>query len=110
MGVVGNGHEIPAPGHYTLPDPKPPGQIPTLKGRDCTVPMPHPFAYNCAPDHAQKFNAFAPVREQNSGDQIFGRDLRKGTKESRPAKAKTTADEVVAAANEPPEIVGEIER
>jgi hypothetical protein len=94
--VVGNPNENPAPGHYTLPDPQPLAPAPTMKGRDTGVPMPHPFAYNCAPDHARKFDSFTPVREQNSGDQIYGRDLRKGAL-SRPARAKAAADEVAAA-------------
>lgn len=95
--VVGTGHEVPAPGHYTIPDPAPLGQVPTLKGRSLSHGMPHPYAYNCAPDHSRKFDSLAPVRDQNSGAQIFGREL-KGTpgKDSRTGRAKAIADEVVA--------------
>lgn len=94
--VLGNPNENPAPGHYTLPDPQAIAPVPTLKGRDTALPMPHPYAYNCAPDHARKFDSFAPVREQNAGDQIFGRDFRRGTigKDGRTTKAKASADEV----------------
>jgi len=96
--VVGNAHDNPAPGHYSLPDPSPICPVPSLKGRETTPAMPHPFAYNCAPDHARKYDSFVPVREQNSGDQIYGRDLKKGavTKEDRAARAKASADEVFA--------------
>jgi hypothetical protein len=88
--VVGNG-ENPAPGQYDVPDPQPLGQAPTLKSRTLSHSMPHPYAYNCAPDHGGKFTALAPVREQNSGDQIYGRDLKKGTRRGRPI---AVADEV----------------
>merc|ERR1719498_1667548 len=96
--VVGTGHENPAPGAYTLPDPAPLGQSPSLKGRQLAHGMPHPYAYNCAPDHSGKFDAMSPVRQQNSGAQIYGRDFTKGAvgKEARAAKARALADEVAA--------------
>lgn len=94
--VVGGAHDNPAPGHYTLPDPAPIAPVPTLKGRETGPAMPHPFAYNCAPDHARKYETYTSVRDQNSGDQIYGRDLKKGTmtKEDRAARARASADEV----------------
>jgi hypothetical protein len=97
--VVGNGYDNPAPGHYTLPDPAPVTPFPTIKGRETGPPMPHPFAYNCAPDHGQKYTLYTSVRDQNSGDQIFGRDLKRGamSKEDRAARARAAADEVAGA-------------
>lgn len=90
--VVGTSSDTPAPGQYDVPDPAPLGQAPTLKSRQLGHSMPHPFAYNCAPDHGAKF---APVREQNSGDQIYGRDLTKGTLgKSRAARAAANVDQV----------------
>lgn len=96
--VVGTGRENPAPGTYNLPDPAPLAQSPALKGRGLAHGMPHPYAYNCAPDHSGKFDSMSPVREQNSGAQIYGRDFSKGAvgKESRTSKARASADEVVA--------------
>jgi len=95
---VGTGHENPAPGTYTLPDPKPLSQAPTMKGRELGHGMPHPYAYNCAPDHSGKFDAMSPVRQQNSGAQIYGRDFKSpgSGKEARAAKARASADEVAA--------------
>lgn len=29
--------------------------VPVLKGRTLSHAMPHPFAYNCAPDHGRKY-------------------------------------------------------
>jgi len=94
--VVGTGDETPAPGHYNVPDPAPLGQVPTLRGRALSHGMPHPYAYNCQPDHSRKFDS--PVLGKNSGDQIYGRDLAKGTpgKEGRAARAKALADEVAS--------------
>jgi len=95
--AVGGPHDNPAPGTYTLPDPAPLAPVPSLKGRQLAHAMPHPYAYNCAPDHSGKFNSLAPVREQNAGEQIFGRDFTPNRgKEGRAAKAKAIADEVVA--------------
>jgi hypothetical protein len=101
--ACGGAHENPAPGHYSLPDPMGAQTaserigVPTLKGRDTGHAMPHPYAYNCAPDHARKF---ASVLDQNSGDQIYGRpDSRQrpnSRTDSRAAKAKLVADEVAA--------------
>jgi len=94
--IVGDGSENPAPGTYTLPDPPALGPSPKLKGRSLGHSMPHPFAYNCSPDHSRKFDALAPVISHNSGEQIYGRDLTKGTR-GRAAQAKVSADEVAAA-------------
>uniref|UniRef100_A0A7S1L030 Uncharacterized protein n=1 Tax=Alexandrium catenella TaxID=2925 RepID=A0A7S1L030_ALECA len=40
--------------------------------------MPSPFAYNCMPDHSNKFSAeyFAPVRQQNNAGLIYGNGVR----------------------------------
>lgn len=95
--VCGTGHENPAPGTYNLPDPAPLAQSPALKGRGLGHGMPHPFAYNCAPDLSGKFDKFSsPVREQNSGAQIYGRDFSKGAMGARErvAKARASADEI----------------
>jgi len=96
--VVGNPNEVPPPGTYTLPDPAPLAQSPAIKGRGLSHGMPHPYAYNCAPDLSGKFDLMSPVRTQNSGAQIYGRDYSKGavSKESRTSKARSSADEVVA--------------
>lgn len=97
--VCGRGDENPAPGHYDLQATKPSkeAQSPALKGKE-SRPMPHPFHYNCTPDYANKFALGTPVRGQNSGDQIFGRDFKKDamTPERRADKAKAIADEVSA--------------
>lgn len=84
MRAVGDSNSAPGPGTYSLPDPPPLHEAPALKSRTFGHAMPHPFSYNCAPDLGQKY---APVRQQNSGDQIFGRDLKKGTRGSRPSSA-----------------------
>jgi hypothetical protein len=99
--VVGTGHENPAPGTYTIPDPAPLGPAPSLKGRQLAHSMPHPYAYNCAPDNSGRFSQLcSPVREKNSGAQIYGMDLKKNamTPDERAAKAKASADEVAASA------------
>jgi hypothetical protein len=91
--VVGTSSDTPAPGQYDVPDPKPLGPAPTLKSRQLGHSMPHPFSYNCAPDHGAKFAT--PVREQNSGDQIYGRDHTKGTLgRSRLAKAAANVEQL----------------
>lgn len=99
--VVGSGHEVPAPGTYTLPDPDPIAPVPTLKGRTLSHGMPHPFAYNCSPDLSGKFDdQYRSVVDKNSGDQIYGRDFKRGSPpmtKDRPARAAASADEVVAA-------------
>lgn len=93
--------EGPGPGSYDTPEPPPINPVPTLKGRQLAHAMPHPFAYNCAPDHAGKYDQLAQgVRQQNSGDQIYGRDFQKGassSKAARLARAAASADEVAAA-------------
>lgn len=64
---------VPGPGTYNMPDPMSPELIrgsPTLKGRKLPHSMPQPYQYNCAPDYSRKF---VPFRQQNSGDQIYGR-------------------------------------
>jgi hypothetical protein len=64
-------HDTPGPGSYNLPDPAPLGQAPVLKGRGLGHAMPHPYAYNCAPDYGRKFD-IVPVRQDNSADMIYG--------------------------------------
>lgn len=64
-------HDTPGPGSYDIPDPAPLGNAPTLKGRDLGYAMPHPFSYNCAPDFSRKYE-ITPVRQNNSGDMIYG--------------------------------------
>lgn len=61
---------MPGPGHYKLPEPRPLAPTPALKGRTLPYSMPHPYAYNCAPDYTRSF--LAPVRQSNNGEQIFG--------------------------------------
>lgn len=101
--VVGTGHENPAPGTYDLPDPAPLAASPVLRGRGLAHGMPHPYAYNCSPDLSGKFDTMSPVRTNNSGAQIYGRDFSKGaaSKDSRTSKARASADEVVATNNMP---------
>lgn len=96
--VVGDGKVNPAPGTYDIPDPKPLGQAPTLRGRGLGHGMPHPYSYNCAPDHSRKFDVLSsPMKDQNSGADIYGRDLKKtmNTPE-RAVRARASADEVAA--------------
>jgi len=100
--ALGHGQDTPAPGQYNVPDPEklhgPLSQSPTLRGRTLAHSMPHPYAYNCTPDLSGKFDALSmsPIRDKNSGAQIYGRDFSKGamTKADRIAKAKASADEV----------------
>merc|ERR1719456_376415 len=70
----------PGPGAYTLPDPHPLMPAPSLKSKTLAHGMPKPFDYNAAPDYAGNFaprpkelKQLVPVRQKNSGDQIFGR-------------------------------------
>jgi len=84
--AMGVRNEPPGPGAYTLPDPPPIAHPPSIKGRNGGA-MPHiaqaqqpsihnPLMAGLSPDSLEKFTR---IREKNSGDQIFGRDLRKGT-------------------------------
>ncbi|CAJ1422577.1 unnamed protein product [Effrenium voratum] len=88
--AVGSADEVPGPGQYTLPDPRPLAPPPALKGRTLPYSMPHPYAYNCAPDHTRSF--LEPVRRRNNADKIFGNGWRQGAarrqgeKKSEPAK------------------------
>lgn len=70
--MCGDNNNAPGPGSYELPVPLPHTGVPALKGRQLPYAMPHPYAYNCAPDLGGKYTNLAPVREQNSGAQIFG--------------------------------------
>jgi len=74
--AVGTADEVPGPGQYQLPEPRPLAQPPALKGRTLPYSMPHPYAYNCAPDHTRSF--LAPVRQSNNGEQIFGNGWKQG--------------------------------
>jgi hypothetical protein len=86
--AMDGGGDAPGPGAYDLPDVPPIAGVPVLKGRTLSHAMPHPFAYNCAPDHGRKYLDLAPVRSQNSGDLIFGTGTRRrGQKASRPASS-----------------------
>jgi hypothetical protein len=49
--------------------------------------MPAPYAYNCTPDLSRKFMDLAPVRQQNSADQIYGNGLKPGEAANRAKKA-----------------------
>lgn len=89
--AIGDRNEVPGPGTYTLPDPAPLSVAPSLKGRDLPHAMPAPFSYNCKPDFSGKYNSLAPVRQQNSGDQIYGRDLKKGTAGGKVVKRAASA-------------------
>lgn len=64
--------EIPGPGAYDLPD-FPPGRSFVMQGRTLPHSMPAPYNYNSQPDLSRKF---LPLRQQNSGDLIFGRSFR----------------------------------
>eukprot|EP00931_Biecheleriopsis_adriatica_P089095 TRINITY_DN6327_c0_g1_i1.p1 TRINITY_DN6327_c0_g1~~TRINITY_DN6327_c0_g1_i1.p1 ORF type:complete len:576 (+),score=82.30 TRINITY_DN6327_c0_g1_i1:67-1728(+) len=74
--VVGDANDAPGPGHYKMHDPGPLGGVPAQKGRMLPYSMPHPFAYNCAPDATRTF--VEPVRSRNNADQIFGTGVRQG--------------------------------
>lgn len=78
--MVDSSANTPGPGAYTLPDPHPLMPAPSLKSKSLAHGMPKPFDYNAAPDYAGNFaprpkelKQLAPVRQRNSGDQIFGR-------------------------------------
>lgn len=99
--VVGDANDAPAPGHYTLPDPKPLSNVPLQRGRSLPYAMPHPFAYNCAPDHCRKF--LTPVRQRNNADQIYGTGLQPGaaelarqsaSKSNRPQDSRNDLDQM----------------
>lgn len=64
--------DAPGPGQYKLPDPEPINRAVNFGRKELGHGMPHPFQYNCAPDLAGKYQALVPVRQQNSGDQIYG--------------------------------------
>jgi len=74
--TVGEAEAVPGPGHYSLPDPEPLTKPITLKTKAFSHGMPHPFAYNCAPDYARNF--ITPVRQQNNADKIFGTGVKRG--------------------------------
>lgn len=75
--VIGDANEAPGPGSYTLPEVPALHGAPSLKGRSLPFAMPHPYAYNCAPDTMNKYS-LVPVRQSNNADQIFGIGLRRG--------------------------------
>jgi len=79
--IAGGMQEAPGPGAYDVPDPQPSGPVPSLKGRSLPFAMPHPFAYNCAPDTLGKYSS--SVLNRNSSDMIFGTGVRKGGRGSR---------------------------
>lgn len=70
--MCGDGGNGPGPGSYDLPDPAPISGAPSIKGRQLPHSMPHPYTYNCAPDHAGKYSSVPPLREQKSAAQSFG--------------------------------------
>lgn len=70
----------PGPGAYEIPNMHPAGGVPAIKGRVLPHAMPHPFAYNCAPDTAGKYSKFNSVLQKNSSDQIFGTGVTKKDK------------------------------
>lgn len=91
-----NADEGPAPGDYEIPSPQPLTQAPSLRGRTLPHAMPHPFAYNCAPDTAGRYvqSLNSGVLSRNSSEQIFGTGVRRGAssakavgKNSRPSSA-----------------------
>uniref|UniRef100_A0A7S4VTD7 Uncharacterized protein n=1 Tax=Alexandrium monilatum TaxID=311494 RepID=A0A7S4VTD7_9DINO len=75
--AMGERSSAPGPGAYDLPEPPPIAGAPSLKSRN-TKAMPHPFAYDCQPDHGSKFLAetFTPVRQHNSAGLIYGNGVR----------------------------------
>lgn len=99
--VVGDANDAPGPGHYSLPDPKPLGCVPSQKGKSLPYAMPHPFAYNCAPDHGRKF--LTPVRKRNNAAQIYGTGVQQGaaelarqnaSKSNRPQDSRNDLDQM----------------
>lgn len=99
--VVGEPNDAPGPGTYSLPDPKPLANVPLQRGRSLPYAMPHPFAYNCAPDHARRF--LTPVRQRNNSDQIYGTGVQQGaaelarhsaSKSNRPQDSRNDLDQM----------------
>jgi hypothetical protein len=111
--AVGARNEAPGPGAYNIPEPAPLAPAPAMRGRN-VKPLPAPFADRLNPDLARKF--IVPVREQNSGEQIYGTGLSRsmaalpsaskdGGSPGRPASVGGRADQVPAI--ELPQGVGE---
>jgi len=98
--VVGDPEEVPGPGHYKLPDPLPLAAPPAIKGRMLPYSMPHPYAYNCAPDHTRSF--LEPVRQRNNADQIFGTGWRQGAARRGDKGRPAPKDDQVHLAELPP--------
>jgi len=90
--IAGGVNEAPGPGTYDVPDPQPSGPVPALKGRSLPYAMPHPFAYNCAPDTLGKYSN--SVLNRNSSNLIFGTGVRRGAgKGARGSKPETPMDD-----------------
>jgi len=109
--AVGTADEVPGPGQYQLPEPRPLAPPPALKGRTLPYSMPHPYAYNCAPDHTRSF--LAPVRQSNNGEQIFGNGWKQGAAAAarrNGEKTKLTREDQVLAASDLPPGVGDEEK
>eukprot|EP00933_Yihiella_yeosuensis_P029089 TRINITY_DN227_c1_g1_i1.p1 TRINITY_DN227_c1_g1~~TRINITY_DN227_c1_g1_i1.p1 ORF type:complete len:580 (+),score=122.24 TRINITY_DN227_c1_g1_i1:117-1856(+) len=90
--AVGDANDAPGPGTYAAPQPllhQPTGNPPSLKGRTLGHGMPHPFAYNCAPDYSRKF--LEPVRSQNNGNQIYGVGTRAADKAAKRSGSRGSA-------------------
>jgi len=87
--AMGGSEDAPGPGAYSIPDPAPIAGVPVLRGRALSHAMPHPFAYNCAPDHGRKYLDLAPVRSNADRDLVFGTGTRRGAKSkiSRPSSS-----------------------
>lgn len=96
--IADNSGSTPGPGTYTLPDPHPLMPAPSQKGKSLPHGMPKPFDYNATPDYAGNFaprpkemKSLAPVRQKNSGDQIFGRFSASGGQAPGQARERSSA-------------------
>jgi hypothetical protein len=83
--------------------------VPELRGREAGLPLPPPFAYNCGTNHSgsyasynpnnphSNYSKYTPVRQKNSGAQIWGNGVRRkpGQSTSSQRGSPTAASQVV---------------
>ncbi|CAE8624465.1 unnamed protein product, partial [Polarella glacialis] len=108
--VVGQRNEAPGPGTYKVPDPAPLGGAPSLKGRQLPHSMPHPYAYNCAPDHSRSYLSLAPVRASNNAEQIFGNGWKQGEAAQASKRAGASSGNQQVPLSDLPTGIGEEEK